>query len=444
MNFSESLLYLEELSVFGTHLGLLRIEKLAQRLENPEKAYKTIHITGTNGKGSVSAMIDTVLRTAKIKTGIFTSPHLFDYRERIRVGGEKISESDFAKGLTKIREIIANMEEGEENPTQFEVLTALAFWYFKEQKVEYAVIEVGLGGLLDSTNIIFPVITVITNVTLDHVKECGGTLEGIAHHKAGIIKEAIPVVTAAKDLALDIIQKTAEKMSADIFIAGKDFQSKFVEQQGLLQRMEFSSEILGISKVSYTLELLGLNQVENSSVAFMTLELLMDHDERIKEEHILKGLEKTVWQGRFERMDINTQKIVIDGAHNTAGMKSLRENLDFYYPNEERLFLLGILQDKDIENMLKHLLREEDELIVTSVNSPRTGNTAYIATKAPAKIVYQESNRDKALNMALKKARGKLFIISGSLYLIGEIREKLLKIKENENFFFEKDSTEGA
>ena len=202
MNYQEALDYLEGLNVFGVRLGLSRIKRLLELLDLPQERYRTIHVTGTNGKGSVSAMLESIIRRSGLHVGLYTSPHLFSYTERMQVNGQPISQQEFADCLSTIRE---------ECPTQFEVLTALAFFYFAMKQVDYAVIEVGLGGLLDSTNVIVPEVSVITNVALEHADRCGGTLEGVAEHKAGIIKSGVPVVTAATGLPLEIIRQKAEE-----------------------------------------------------------------------------------------------------------------------------------------------------------------------------------------------------------------------------------------
>lgn len=208
MNYEESIAYLEAAASFGIKPGLERIEAILERLDHPEKAYKVIHVTGTNGKGSVVAMITSVLENATLKVGRYISPHLIDYTERIHIAGYDIPKEDFAKAATVVREAAEKaIADGVEAPTEFELLTAMAFWYFKEQKVDYAVMEVGMGGLYDSTNVIIPVVSVITNVAMDHEKYLGKNLEEIAHQKAGIIKEGIPVVTAAQHVPLKQLKK---------------------------------------------------------------------------------------------------------------------------------------------------------------------------------------------------------------------------------------------
>jgi dihydrofolate synthase / folylpolyglutamate synthase len=433
MNYQEALIYLEELQKFGSKFGLGRIERLTELLNRPQDRYHTIHVTGTNGKGSVSSMIASVLTRAGIRTGLYVSPHLTAYTERIQIDGQVIAEEDFARYLTIIRGLAEQMvAEGEESPTQFEVLTALAFLYFAEKKVEYAVIEVGLGGLLDSTNVIMPEVSVITNVTMEHADRCGGTLEGIAHHKAGIIKDGVPVVTAAKGMPLEILRETAQEKNADIFVEGEDFHSTFVQFYGSMQQLEFSSELLGVNHERYALQLLGTHQIENSALAVMTAQLLHNLDSRITQETITQALAVASWPGRFERMDISGQHIIVDGAHNPAGMKSLRSSLDTYFPTEERVFLLGMLRDKDIDAMLPELLRPSDKVVMTTPDSDRAADPGVVAYKVHAQTVEVEANRAAALEkaLAIAAAEDRLLCVAGSLYLVGEIRQLLLAKKE--------------
>jgi len=436
MNYQESLAYLESLNIFGIKLGLERIQKLLARLELPQERYRTIHVTGTNGKGSVSAMLAGILRHSGIHTGFYSSPHLVSYTERIRVDGQAISEQEFADCLSSIKVYIDKMiADGEECPTQFEVLTALAFFYFAIKHVEYAVIEVGLGGLLDSTNVVVPEVSVITNVTLEHADRCGGTLEGVAHHKAGIIKDDVPVVTAAQGIALDIIRQQAEEKNADIFVAGEDFSADFISYEGNFQRLEFSSGLLGAVKEPYTLHLLGKHQIENAAVAVMAAKLISNLDSRITNKTIDDALTLVSWPARFEQADYNGQKIIIDGAHNPAGMTALRESLDLYFPAPERVLLLGILKDKDIDTMLDILLRPNDTVVVTVPHSDRASDPQILAGKVAAHVQHVEAIADnnEAMNRALELANGeKLLIMAGSLYLVGGLRKLLMDKKGGE------------
>ena len=432
MNYQEAICYIESLERFGIKLGLVRIERLLDLLDHPETKYRTIHVTGTNGKGSTSAMISAILTRSGCRTGLYVSPHLETYRERMQIDRNNISEEDFAAYLMQVKQAVDKMvSDGEECPTQFEVLTALAFLYFAGKKVEYAVIEVGLGGLLDSTNVITPEVSVITNVTMEHADRCGGTLEGIAHHKAGIIKDGIPVVTAAKGLPLEIIRQMAEEKNTDVFVLGEDFNSEFVKLYGYMQELRFSAPTVEVNKTDYGVQLLGLNQLENSALAIMAAGLLHNNDKRITMEIICQALCMVNWPGRFERMDIGETKIVIDGAHNPAGAKSLKESLDFYYPDKERVFLLGILKDKDCDSIINNLLRYEDVVVVTAPISDRAEIPSVLAQKIHVHQIFIEEDYMSAVKKALSLAgKDKMLCITGSLYLIGAVRKILLAEKE--------------
>ena len=223
MTYEEAIHYLEAANVFGIQLGLGRIQNLLERLGNPQNKYKTIHVTGTNGKGSVTAMIASAHRSG-FKTGRYTSPHLESYTERIHIDHHDISEDDFAAAVAVVKDAVTAMvADGGEGPTEFELITAAAFWYFASIGVDYAVIEVGLGGLLDSTNVIIPAVSVITNVAMDHMKYCGNTIEAIAEQKAGIIKEGVPVVTTAEEPALSVIARKAYAMHSRLYALDHSF-----------------------------------------------------------------------------------------------------------------------------------------------------------------------------------------------------------------------------
>jgi dihydrofolate synthase / folylpolyglutamate synthase len=430
MNYQESMVYLESLNTFGIKLGLTRITRLLELMEQPQNRYKTIHITGTNGKGSTSVMLAQMLSQADIRTALYISPHLLSYTERMQIDGQCITEEDFAQNLTIVRSYVEKMvAEGEENPTQFEVLTAMAFLYFATKNVEYAVIEVGLGGLLDSTNVIVPEVSVITNVTFEHADRCGGTLEGIAEHKAGIIKDGVPVVTAAKGKALQIIRDASQAKNADIFVAGEDFHSSFVRFDGQRQHLQFNSDLLGVS-AEYALQMLGEHQIENSALALMALHLLHNQDERINRVSAEEALAHAVWPGRFELLEKDGQQIVIDGAHNPAGMEVLRQNLDTYFPVQERVILLGILKDKDVDTMVEALLRPMDTVVVTMPHSERAAEPADIGRKIKAHHIELQPDNAEALARALELAdKNRLLCIAGSLYLIGGVRQMLLAEK---------------
>ena len=433
MDYRESLSYLESLNVFGSKLGLSRIERLVELLGHPERRYGTVHVTGTNGKGSVSAMTAAILTKSGLKTGLYTSPHLTAYTERFVIDGEQASEADFAAAISAAKEAAeAMLAEGLEQPTEFEVLTAAAFYYFAEKHVDYAVIEVGLGGLLDSTNVIMPEVSVITNVALEHADRCGGTLEGVAHHKAGIIKRGVPVVTAAEGMTLDVVRQKAEEEGADIFVLGEDFcvapPKKATDASKI--EIEFSSELLGIRAAHYALALGGAYQQKNAALAVMAANLLAAAHPSITQAAIAAALQEVKWPGRFERFTLTGTTVVVDGAHNPAGAAALRESLDACFPDEARVFLLGILADKDCAAMLRTLLRAGDRVVITRPFSERAGDPEDLARLAREITGEVEVVRaaDEALTRALAWAtEERILCAAGSLYLIGELRRSLLE-----------------
>ena len=398
MLYEEAINYLESLAGFGIRPGLQRIKKLLEILGEPQKKYKTIHVTGTNGKGSVCAILSQTLTAANIKTGLFTSPHLVSYCERIKINNEDISENDFTNLVDLMKKSIDKMlADGEEHPTLFETLTAMAFKYFADQKVEYAVIEVGLGGLLDSTNVIIPEVSVITNVANDHAEKCGGNILGIAKYKAGIIKPNIPVVTGATGEPLKIIRDAAKLNNSKLYVLDEDF---FIDE-------------------SIEISLQGEYQKFNYAIAAMTAKI-------INSELCIPNSELS-WAGRFELFILNGKQIVIDGAHNGAGAAALRESLDKKFPNSRRVFLFGVLKDKDIDVIIDNLFTAQDYIIVTRPNSERAAAPEDICKRLQSKSIKSVAvnNNDEAFEKFIN-SNGDLFISAGSLYLIGYIRKLLI------------------
>ena len=428
MNYAESLRYLDELNTFGIRLGLARMEELCARLGNPERAYTTIHIAGTNGKGSAAQMMDAVFRASGIRSGRYLSPHLISYTERMSTDGHDISEETFAALLTRVRAAADEMTaEGHEHPTQFEALTALAFLYFAEEHVETAVIETGLGGLLDSTNVVDPVLTIITNVAMDHADRCGGTLAGIAEHKAGIIKEGVPVITAATGTPLEIIEQRAEECGADVFVYGEDFSAQLFLKEGG-QSIVFHSVVCR-EPAPFELALAGPYQTENAALVIMAAQVLGREDARITETALRSALRSVHHPARFEILAAENLQVVIDGAHNPAGMQALRAGLDVYFPHVPRVFLLGILKDKDIDAMLAALLRPGDRVVTVRPNSVRAAGADVVAAVAAGMGLDTLACGDVQTGLAEAERRaradGALLVAAGSLYLVGGIRALL-------------------
>ena len=426
MNYTETLAYLDGLGKFGIHLGMERIEALLKELGNPEQKVRTIHVTGTNGKGSVTSMITNILLVSGLKVGKFTSPHLVRYNERIEVDGKEISDEDFALVVTAVRRAVENvMVKGTDQPTQFEVLTAAAFLHFALQKLDYAVIEVGLGGLWDSTNVITPVVSVITNVSLDHTDRCGKTVEEIAMQKAGIIKDGIPVVTAAEGEALGPIQAMSLFKQAPLYIYGKAFTAQEVSSSMDGQTFTLSA---GDYHSNYDVKLPGAHQILNTAVAVVAAKLASKQDSRINEMALHQGVAFTKWPGRLERIS-QKPDVILDGAHNPAGAAVLRAALDKYYSGKKICFIFGMMGDKDISKVITTLFRKED-----TVYTVRADEGARAAEpEALAEQIGPQAKVMHDLTTAYKTALAEvcedgLVCVCGSLYLVGTFKKMLLNL----------------
>ena len=421
--YSEAICYLESLNRFGIRLGLVRIEELLRRMGDPQNEYPAIHVTGTNGKGSTTAMLSSILTASGKKTGMYTSPHLSSYTERMRIGGEPIDEAKFAEAIFVVKEFAEQMEaDGAEYPTQFEVLTAAAFWLFAKEGVDYAVIEVGLGGLLDSTNVIVPELSVITSIAVDHAEKCGDSLSGIAEHKAGIIKEGVPVFVYADGLPLDIVEKTAQAKNAPVYLGRRDFSAVSCGVAGGMRHFTF---VQGDVEETYRLRLLGSYQVDNASIAVAAAKHL-----GIDKEDIARGLASVVWPCRLEILS-ETPTILLDGAHNLAGVTALRASLDELFPNKKILFLLGILQDKDVKGMAEVLVRKCDDVVITWPLSERAASPETVARYISASHVETvERIEDGIERVKALSDDDSVICIAGSFYLVGRAREVLTEEHE--------------
>ena len=430
MTYQESIAYLEGLSRFGIRLGLERMQELVIRLGHPERKYPTIHITGTNGKGSTTACLAAILQEAGFRTGMYTSPHLERYTERMRIDGLEVEEAVFADAIEQTAAAAQEMErDGLEHPTQFEVLTAGAFVMFAAMKVDYAVIEVGLGGSLDSTNVIESRVAVITNVTLEHEDRCGSTIREIAEHKAGIIKKNSRVLTAAQGEALEVIRRRAADCGAVVQVLGEEWQAQM--QSVSLTGIAWMLQQPNGSSWPLQALLVGEHQVYNASLAVMAA--LTVRETAVNQEAVARGLAKACWPGRFEVL--RTQPpLVVDGAHNPAGAAVLRRTLDQVFPGREVLFLLGILKDKDIEGITGLLVREQDRVIAVRPLSERAAEAGDLASHFPPHQVEAVPDWEEGVNRLLELAEQeprKVACVAGSLYLLGAVRPILLQKLQN-------------
>lgn len=427
MTYEESIYYLEHASVFGIQLGLGRIQELLKRLGNPQNAYKTIHVTGTNGKGSVTAMIASALCEGGIKTGRYTSPHLEEYTERISVNGQDIDRRDFAHAVEAVAQAVEAMAaDGIERPTEFEMITAAAFWHFAKAGVEYAVVEVGLGGLLDSTNVIVPEVSVITNVAMDHMKYCGDTIEKIAIQKAGIIKEGVPVVTTAKSPALEIIARTAYQKHSKLYALDHSFDvvgNAGPEDPAVGQEVTVR-EKYGFA-ITTTIPFMGKHQRTNCAAATMALLLIARQEKRLTRTAIEQGLHHVKWPGRFQVLKAGGIDVVIDGAHNPAGIDSFCKTYEDVFGDRKRVFLFSVLADKEYTQMVKELFHADDYVVCVPAPTPRTSDPKKMAEMLPCRADAAESipqGLDKAFAAVQEQ---QVLCIVGSLYMQGQVRSYL-------------------
>jgi len=422
MNYQQSIAYLEGLGHFGIRLGMDRIEQLLLVLGHPERKIKTIHVAGTNGKGSVASMISAILAEAGLRAGKFTSPHLVRYNERIQINEKEISDTEFAEVVSKVREIAEDLVKKEacEQPTQFEILTAAAFQYFAASRVDYAVIEVGLGGLWDSTNLITPLVSVITNIALDHTKVLGGTLEEIAMQKAGIIKEKIPVVTGAAGDGLPPIQVMSAVKQAPLYVYGYSFKGTEISSSMDGQRFILQAGTNYASE--YEIRLPGEHQIMNASLAIVAAKIVSKQDSRITEEHLHLGAAHTEWPGRLEKI-ASSPDVILDGAHNPDGATALRSALDKYYPSAGRFFVFGMMADKSVDEVIKILFRPSDTVFtVRADDGPRAAEAADLAARIGSMATAADDVMTAYRTACEMAGAGDIVCVCGSLYLVGTFK----------------------
>ena len=421
MDYGTALEKLHSLTSFGIRPGLSRVRELLCRLGWPEldRSVRYVHIAGTNGKGSCGAMLESILRAAGVKTGFFSSPHLLHHCERYRINGRPLSEADFARLFTLVWEKIGDMERaGSELPTEFEAVTALSLLAFQEAGVEWAVMECGLGGLYDSTNVIDAELALITNVGWDHMDYLGHTIEEIASQKAGVIHEGQTVVTAAEEPALSVIAKRARECGDRLLVASRDFEAA-------VRGFDFSDRgfVLNVdchdrSYYGLELPLLGFHQVVNAACSIQSAELL-----GLPEAAIREGLAHVCWPCRLEVVS-RDPFVVIDGAHNEPGMQALAQAMELYWSDRRICAVVGMLDDKQREQALSHILPYISEAVVTRPGYlSRSGNWAAVAdtvTAAGKPCRCIEDSRD-AYAAALNSDCD-MILICGSLYLAADLR----------------------
>ncbi len=419
--------YLYGLEKYGIILGLDNIKIILSMLGNPEKKFPSVHVVGTNGKGSTTAFLTSILSRAGYRVGRYTSPHLIKFSERITIGNREIAEKDISRIAFMIRDKIANSAERKRPYTFFEVTTALAFQYFAEKNVDIAIIEAGLGGRLDATNVLTPLVTVITNVGLEHKEFLGNTIEAIAYEKASVIKPGTPVVTAAEDEALAVIDKFGKDAKSRVFALNRDFRYNSTKVT------EF--DYFGIARKFEKLKLkklVGLNQFENASVALAVIENLIQKGYCVTEADIKTGIKDAKWEGRFEYVR-KAPPFIIDGAHNPHGVQSLVKNLSTFHPDERFVIILNVLKDKDICEMVNSL-KPFAELFAFVPNKNERSHTVddykRIFSGKDKFLYFSDIQKSIEYMLTSKKYSKKPILFTGSLYGVGEAKEYLKKINK--------------
>jgi dihydrofolate synthase / folylpolyglutamate synthase len=415
--YQESIDYLFGLQKYGIKFGLNCTANLLGRLGDPHHQMRCIHIAGTNGKGSTAAMLSSILTEHGLRTGLYTSPHLVRFTERFRIDEKEVSPERILEVYGRVRRVVDDAEP----PTFFEIITAMAFQYFAEERVDWAVVEAGMGGRFDATNVIRPLVSTITNVTLDHEEYLGRTLAAIAREKAGIIKHRVPVVTGVRQPLVQAILKAASlRQDAPIFRLGKDFRAKrstegSLRYEGLKRRFPFLK-----------LNLVGWHQFNNAALALATAEVLEKEGAfSLNPTLIQEGLLKVNWPARLEVLQ-EKPLVILDGAHNPHGAECLRDALKYHFPKRRLHMVLGIMADKDLRGILRRLLPLAETVIFTQPKYARAASPESLRRLARPYIQKQYVIPEVA--SAIQQANAfatpeDVICITGSLYFAGEVKE---------------------
>ncbi len=417
MNYTEALEYIHGISWTFCKPGLERIGELCDRLGNPERKLKFVHVAGTNGKGSFCSMLESVLRNAGYRTGLYTSPFIKEFNERMRVNDENIGKEQLARITERVRPIADGMKD---KPTEFELITAIAFEYFLEEGCNVVVLEAGMGGRLDSTNIIRdPLLSVITGIALDHTAFLGDTVEKIASEKAGIIKDGAPVLFGGSDKgAEDVIRNTANERGSQMTVV--DYE-KLNVNSALLNGTNFDYK----SRHGVEIKLLGLYQPRNASVVLEAIDILKKRGLIISEEAITRGLSEAKWPARFEIINEKDPLIIFDGAHNPEGISSAVKSIKHYFKDEKVYILTGVLKDKDYDFIAGELSTVAERAFTLTPDNPRALTANEYADVLKSKGVSAEAHDsiEAAFRAAKNAARkdGKALLSLGSLYTYTDI-----------------------
>ncbi len=421
MSYESVVEFLYGLQKHGIKLGLENMRLLAARLGEPQRRYRTLHIGGTNGKGSTAAVAAAILQAAGYRVGLYTSPHLVDFRERIRVNGEPIGETQVAELTERIRELV----QADCSPTFFEFTTAMAFQHFADAEVDVAVLEVGMGGRYDATNIVEPLVTVITTVALDHEEYLGRTVDTIASEKAGIVKPGVPLIVGSVPAeAFAVIEVVASQRRASVSRLNRDFKVEGESPAGF----RYEGVASRYDQLACPLE--GRHQLDNAACALAMIEAAAVRGLPVSEPAIRAGLRSVRWEGRLEVIE-REPPVLVDGAHNPSAAEALAEYLSRYrrqHPGSRVILVLGMMRDKDHRGFLARLLPVVDEVVLTQADIARAARAEDLRLSLADLIPSAHAVPQAADALALAKrlaAPSDLICITGSLMLVGDIKALL-------------------
>lgn len=443
MTYQEALEYIHNRTQFGIKLGLDRMRYLLELCDHPHRKYPVIHIAGTNGKGSVAALVTSVLSAAGYRVGRFISPHLSSYTERFSINNRNISEDRVGRLVSQLKPALEQTAHHPlySPPTEFEVATLLAFQYFAEERVDVAVIEVGMGGRLDSTNVVNPLVSGITHIALDHREYLGHTLSAIAREKAGIIKPGRPVVVGVQEQeAYAVLKNAATKAKAPFYAVGRDFEYKLLATK----TTGITLEIKGSHEPSFTVRvgLTGGHQAANATLAFGLLSIAKQEGLKWEVKDLLNGFAEVKWPGRLEFFP-GKPPILMDGAHNPDGFTALFRAISDVFAEYQIYLVIGILKNRPFKEMVSILAPRISKVFATRAPDPKSADPIDIAEEfrdhgVEATVVQEPS---AALRTALAEAdrnsyageekKNRLLLVAGSLYLIGDLRPEVLDLRES-------------
>lgn len=434
-SYSRSLRFLTSLNDFERsrivryntdNFNLDRMRLLLKKIGNPHESFRSVHIAGTKGKGSTCAMIASMLQASGYKVGMYTSPHLMDIRERIQIDGQMIPQAEFARLVRLIEPVVVKQKP---MPTYFDALTAIAFKYFAEQKIDIAIIETGLGGRLDSTNVITPEVTAITSISKDHMAQLGNTLGKIAAEKAGIFKAGIPAVSVIQDPEAEAVLKSvAEQVGAQLDICGKniEFSYRFESSRMLGPHNRICLTTPNSKFEHLAVPLMGEHQAINCGLALSVIDRLKTRGFAINDSRVMEGLARTRIPGRMEMVN-QMPRVMVDGAHNAASIDMMMRAIGQHIPYDSMVVIFGCCADKDIPGMLERVTAGADKVIFTKVDNVRTANPDELAARyieLYGKMAQVADSLEDALGIAYRAVtKEDLILVTGSFYLIGEAKK---------------------